>query len=309
MNDHISYRYHDFKNQSFQNEFRSGNANNTDFTGSRLRSCDFRGTNLTGADFSETSIGRDAEAFQAQIRQMVLHIILGVPLGLAAWFSGRLVFIGCGGEVSNPYGWLTNPFVWMFAFATAATMSKRRLFYVYIGLISLLLLTPLIGHPAVIVVSVGLMVMAFATSIFGMYLGYRKGSIAVGMVWMAVAVSSAVSAGYSWIKLHEHYYAILFAILTIVPAILATKAFNLHFAKVKMSAMTSFYGADLENARFVNAVLENCDFRNANLKGIDWNGATFENCKFPKDFSRDQQRAIARIPEIAQSIAKLTVNN
>jgi hypothetical protein len=144
---------------------------------------------------------------------------------------------------------------------------------------------------------------------FGMYLGYRQGSIAVGMVWIAVGVSSATSAGYSWIKLHEHYYAVLFAILAIFPAILATKAVNLHFAKVKMSSLTSFYGADLENARFVNAVIENCDFRNANLKGIDWDGATFRNCKFPKDFSRDNQAAIAQIPEINQSIDKVTVNN
>ena len=61
----------------------------------------------------------------------------------------------------------------------------------------------------------------------------------------------------------------------------------MHFVKVKMSTMTSFHGADLENARFANADLENCDFLDANLQGVDWYGTTFENCKFPRGFSID----------------------
>lgn len=145
---------------------------------------------------------------------------------------------------------------------------------------------------------ISVMIAAFVMSLFWLYLGYKKGSIAVGMVWMAVVVSSSISAGYSWLKYHEIHYAILFAILALLPAVLATKAFNLHFAKVKMSAMTSFQGADLANARFVNAILENCDFLGANLVDIDWHGTTFKNCKFPKGFSTDVQKAIAKNPEI-----------
>ena len=61
-----------------------------------------------------------------------------------------------------------------------------------------------------------------------------------------------------------------------------------------MSVVTSFDGADLTNARFVNAVLENCDFSDANIEGIDWYGATFKNCKFPKGFSPDTQEAITK---------------
>ena len=115
MDNYVNYRYRDFQNQSFQNEFRKGEEKKADFTGSRLKSCDFRGTNLAGADFSETAIGQDKQNFQKQIMQMSLHIILGIPLGLLSWFSGRLVLVGCGGEVANPYGWITNPFIWMFA--------------------------------------------------------------------------------------------------------------------------------------------------------------------------------------------------
>jgi hypothetical protein len=228
---------------------------------------------------------------------MFLHIILGIPLGLAAWFLGRFVLIGCGGEVSNPYGWLTNPFVWIFAFATAAAVSQRRIFYIYMGLIGVMVIAG-INSTALMIVGIGVMIAAFGMSMFGLYLGYRKGAIAVGMVWMAVGVSSAISAGYSWIKYREIHYAILFAVLAILPAVLATRAFNLHFAKVKMSVVTSFDDADLTNARFVNAVLENCDFSGANIEGIDWYGATFKNCKFPNGFSPDTQEAIAKNPEI-----------
>ena len=97
MDNYVNYRYRDFQNQSFQNEFRKGEEKKADFTGSRLKSCDFRGTNLAGADFSETAIGQDKQNFQKQIMQMSLHIILGLPLGLLSWFSGRLVLVGCGG--------------------------------------------------------------------------------------------------------------------------------------------------------------------------------------------------------------------
>ncbi|WP_103667287.1 pentapeptide repeat-containing protein [Pseudanabaena sp. BC1403] len=307
MDNNVNYRYRDFQNQSFQNEFRKGEEKEADFTGSRLKSCDFRGANLAGADFSETAISRDKQNFQKQITQMSLHIIFGVPLGLAAWTLGQLVLVGCGGEVANPYGWITNPFVWIFAFATAAAMSRRKIFYVYMGLIGLMVIAA-INSTALTVVGIGVMIAAFVMSLFGLYLGYKKGAIAVGMVWMAVGVSSAISAGYSWIKHHEIHYAILFAVLALLPAVLATKAFNLHFTKVKMAAMTSFRGANLENARFVNANLENCDFLDANLQGVDWYGATFKNCKFPKGFSMDVNEAIAKKPEINSEIEQIPVN-
>jgi hypothetical protein len=297
MNNYVNYRYRDFQNQSFQNEFRKGEDKTADFTGARLKGCDFRGAGLTDADFSETAIAKDEKNFQKQCINMFLHIILGIPLGLAAWFLGRFVLIGCGGEVSNPYGWLTNPFVWIFAFATAAAVSQRRIFYIYIGLIGVMVIAG-INSTALMIVGIGVMIAAFGMSMFGLYLGYKKGAIAVGMVWMAVGVSSAISAGYSWLKYREIHYAILFAVLAILPAVLATRAFNLHFAKVKMSVVTSFDDADLTNARFVNAVLENCDFSGANIEGIDWYGATFKNCKFPNGFSPDTQEAIAKNPEI-----------
>lgn len=308
MDNYVNYRYRDFQNQSFQNEFRKGEEKKADFTGSRLKSCDFRGANLAGADFSETAIARDKQNFQKQIMQMSLHIILGVPLGFVAWASGQLVLIGCGGEVANPYGWMTNPFVWMFAFATAAAMSQRRLFIIYMGLIGLMVIAS-IHYMALTVIGIGVMVAAFVMSLCGLYLGYKKGAIAVGMVWMAVGVSSAISAGYSWIKYHEIHYAILFAVLALLPAVLATKSFNLHFTKVKMSAMTSFHGADLENARFVNADLANCDFLGANLQGVDWHGATFKNCKFTKGFSIDVNEAIAKHPETNPELEQLAATN
>ena len=308
MDNYVNYRYRDFQNQSFQNEFPKGEEKKADFTGSRLKSCDFRGTNLAGADFSETAIGQDKQNFQKQIMQMSLHVILGIPLGLLSWFSGRLVLVGCGGEVANPYGWMTNPFVWMFAFATAAAMSQRRLFYIYMGLIGLMVIAA-INSTALTVVGIGVMIAAFVMSLFGLYLGYKKGAIAVGMVWVAVGVSSAISAGYSWIKYREIHYAILFAVLAILPAVLATRAFNLHFAKVKMSAMTSFHGADLENARFVNSYLENCDFLDTNLQGVDWYGATLKNCKFPKGFSMDVNEAIAKHPEANPELEQLAATN
>jgi uncharacterized protein YjbI with pentapeptide repeats len=308
MNNYINYRYQDVQNQSFQSEFRSGSNNRAYFVGSRLKSCDFRGASLVGADFSETAIGRDHQNFQKQITQMSLHIILGIPLGLAAWFFSQLIFVGCGGEAANPYGWLTNPFIWIAAFAAAATMSKRSLFYVYIGLIGFMIFGALIGSKTASIISIGVMLVAFGMSIFGLYVGYKKGAITVGMVWMAVGVSSSISAGYSWLKYHEIHYAVLFAVLALLPAVLATKAFNLHFAKVKMSAMTSFRGADLANARFVNAVLENCDFLGANLQGVDWHGATFKKCKFSKGFSPEVQSAIAKNPKTNPETDQLAMN-
>ena len=308
MNNYINYRYQDVQNQSFQSEFSFGSNNKADFVGSRLKGCDFRGASLVGADFSETAIARDDKNFQKQITQMSLHIILGIPLGLAAWFFSQLVFVGCIGEVANPYGWLTNPFIWIAAFAAAATMSKRSFFYVYIGLIGFMIFGALIGSKTASIISIGVVLVAFGMSLFGLYLGYKKGAIAVGMVWMAVGVSSAISAGYSWLEHDEIHYAILFAVLALLPAVLATKAFNLHFAKVKMAAMTSFYGADLANARFVNADLENCDFLGANLQSVDWHGATFKNCKFPKGFSPEMQDAIAKKPETNPDVEQLAVS-
>jgi uncharacterized protein YjbI with pentapeptide repeats len=308
MIDYVNYRYHDFENHSFQNEFRVGDTKYADFTGSRLKSCDFRGASLVDADFSETAIGRDAKIFQSQITQMVLHIIIGIPVGFMTWWVNQEVW-GCGiGQTINPYGWLTNPFTWIFAFATMATMSKRWLFLRYMALIGLMVFVAMISSQAAGVVGIGLMLVAFGLAIFGIYVGYKQGSIAVGMIWMTVGISSAISAGCSWLEYREIHYAILFAILTIIPAILATRAFNLHFAKVKLSAMTSFNGADLTNARFVNAVLENCDFVGANLGGVDWHGATFKNCKFPKGFSRAELDAIAETTDSNPTNEKLTVN-
>lgn len=307
MSNYVNYRYRDFANHSFHNEFRAGDANYADFTGSRLRSCDFQGASLVGADFSETAIGRDEKIFQSQIMLMTLHIICGIPLGLLAWVLGRAV-AGCGIAISDdPYVWLTNPFSWILAFATAATMSKRWIFGLYMGLIGLMVLTALVGGFALGAASIIVMLAAFGMSLLGMYLGYKQGSIAVGIVWMTVGVSSAISAGYSWLEYQEIHYAILFAILTIIPASLATKAFNLHFAKVKMAAMTSFCRADLTNARFVNAVLHNCDFSMAKLAGVDWSGATFSNCKFPKGWSPNWQEAIAQDVDANQSIEKVVV--
>ncbi|PZO42661.1 MAG: hypothetical protein DCF19_06365 [Pseudanabaena frigida] len=308
MINYVNYRYQDFDNHSFQNEFRLGGDNYADFTGSRLKSCDFCGANLVDADFSETAIGRDDKIFQSQITQMVLHIIIGIPVGFMTWWVNQEV-LGCGiGQTIDPYGWLTNPFTWIFAFATMATMSKRWLFLRYMALIGLMVFVAMISSQAAGVVGVCLLLVAFGLAIFGIYLGYKKGSIAVGTIWMTVGISSAISAGCSWLEYQEIHYAILFAILTIIPAILATRAFNLHFAKVKLSAMTSFNGADITNARFVNAVLENCDFLGANLGGVDWHGATFKNCKFPKGFSRDEQAVIADAPDSNLSIEKLTAN-
>jgi len=153
MKSYTNYRYRDFCNESFKNEFRDDISDRfRDFRGSRLKSCDFRGANLVGADFSETTIRRDDKNFQIKVAEMIAHIILGIPLGLAAWFFSRFVFVGCGGEVATPYGWMTNPFVWMFAFATAAAMSQRMLFYIYMGLIGLMVVIAAINSTALTVV-------------------------------------------------------------------------------------------------------------------------------------------------------------
>jgi len=77
------------------------------------------------------------------------------------------------------------------------------------------------------------------------------------------------------------------------------------FAKVKRSALTSFCGADLTRARFVNAALQNCDFTMAKLEDVDWCGATFNNCKFPKGWSPNWQEAITQDIDANQSIEKL----
>jgi len=231
---------------------------------------------------------------------------LGIPLGLASWFLSQFTLAGCGLSEANPYTWLTDPFIWIAAFATAATISKGKALMFFLGLTFLMALASALHSGVLAGISGILMALgALGMSLFGIYLGYSKGSIAVGMVWMAVGVSSAISAGYSWLHYQENRYAILFAILTIIPAILATKAFNLHFAKVKMAVMTSFYGSDLTRARFVNAVLQNCDFRMAKLEDVDWSGITFSNCKFPKGWSPNWQKAIAQNIDANQSIEKL----
>jgi uncharacterized protein YjbI with pentapeptide repeats len=306
MNSYVNYRYQDFQNQSFRDEFRVDSGNYADFTGSRLKSCDFRGASLVGADFSETAIGRDEKTFQSAIGQLTLHIVLGIPLGIASWFLSQFTLAGCGVSEANPYAWLTNPFIWIAAFATAATMSKRKALMFFLGLTFLMALASALHSGVLAGISGILMAIgALGMSLFGIYLGYSKGSIAVGMIWMTVGVSSAISAGYSWLAYREIHYAILFVVLTIIPAILATKAFNLHFAKVKRSAMTSFCGADLTRARFVNAVLQNCDFRMARLEDVDWSGATFSNCKFPKGWVQNQQEVIAQDIDANQAIEKL----
>jgi len=315
MKNYINYRYRSLQNQSFTSEFQAESENYADFVGSKIKSCNFRGTSLVGADFSETEIGRDEQKFKTQIMEMAWHLVIGVPLGFAAWFFNRAV-IGCGaGLSSDPYGWLTNPFAWIGALSVAATLSHGWLFIAYMGLIGLMVAIAMVNMVAANAIGVVLMLMALATSIFGLYLGYQKGSIAVGMVWIAVAVSSAISSGYSWFKYQEIHYAVLYAAIAVLPAILATRAFNLHFNKVKMSSMSCFQGADLTNARFVNAVLENCDFSGAELDGVNWYGATMRNCRFPRGWAKDNREAIAQNCEDSEdnikdeaTIKKLAVN-
>ncbi len=303
MNSYVNYRYQDFQNQSFRDEFRVGIDNYADFTGARLKSCDFRGASLVGADFSETEIDHDEKTFQSQIISMVLHIIVSIPIGFITWLVNQEVW-GCGvGQSIDPYGWLTNPFTWIFAFATMATMSQKWIFLTYIALIILTALIAQISIQAASVVGVGLLLVAFGLALFGIYLGCTKGSIAVGIIWMTLGVSSSISAGYSWLAHREIHYAILFAVLTIIPAILAAKSFSLHVDKLKRSAMTSFCGADLTGARFVNAILRNCDFTMAKLEDVNWGGATFNNCKFPKNWVPNLQEA--RSPKILTLINHL----
>ena len=308
MKSYTNYRYRDFCNESFKNEFRDDSSDRfRDFTGSRIKSCDFRGANLMGADFSETAIGRDKKSFQKQLAPMLFHIIVGILLGLSVWDLSRAVFDifdigvrGCGANakssliyVYNPYGWL-NPFIWIVAFAAAATISQKWLFIIWMGLIGLTVFGAfLLGSGTFMLISGGiiLILVAFFSCLFGLYLGYAEGSIAVGMVWMAVAISSSISAIYSWVEYQEMHYAILFAVITLLPASLATQAFHLYLNKVKMSAVTSFQRADLTNAKFVNAVLENCDFVDAKLEGVDWQGAVFRNCQFSQGWSREFQEA------------------
>jgi|GEM_PF-842032 len=315
MKNYINYRYRSLQNQSFTSEFKAGSDNYADFVGAKIKSCNFRCASLVGADFSETAIGRDEQKFKTQIMEMAWHLVIGIPLGFAAWFFNRAV-IGCGvGLSSDPYGWLTNPFVWIGALSVAATLSHGWLFIAYMGMIGLMTVIAMVNMVAANAIGVVLMLMALAASIFGLYLGYQKGSIAVGMVWIAVAVSSAISSGYSWFKYQEIHYAVLYAAIAVLPAILATRAFNLHFNKVKMSSMSCFQGADLTNARFVKAVLENCDFSGAKLDGVNWYGATMRNCRFPRGWSMDNQQAIAQNPEDSENniedeetIKKLAVN-
>lgn len=282
---YANYRYRSFQNHSFQNEFGVNTSSYADFTGSNLKSCDFRGTRLVGADFSETEIGRDEKNFKFQISIMAAHVILGIPLGLLTWLLSKEVWDIRGDAVGDYYTWLTNPFVWIAAFATAASISKLWLLGLFVGLIVLTTLVAVTFSAALPVIAVIDLFMMCLMALDGMYLGDRKGSIAVGTIWLVECISSAISAAYSWLKLSRYLDAIMFAILAIFPAIMAIRAFDLHFAKVRNVAMTSFLGADLTDARFMNAVLQNCDFRKAKLAGVDWRGATFENCKFPKNFT------------------------
>jgi hypothetical protein len=290
---YTNYRYRDFQNQSFQQEFGITDLKTADFVGARLTGCDFRSTSLIGADFSETEIKPDRKKWQSEISQIALHIIWGIPLGWLSWQLNYVSF-GCGisAALPNLYAWLINP-LWIVGFGAAAVVSYRWMFLTFLGLISLLVVTSLILSPAVPIIGIIIMVVAFIAALFGIYIGYRKGAIAIGMIWIAVGVSSAISAGYSWLHYQEMHFAILFAALAVLPAALATQAFTNHFIKVKSAFVTSFDGADLTNARFINAVLENCDFTKANLTDVDWTGATFKNCKFPKNWAKDNHQAIA----------------
>ncbi|MBD2178812.1 pentapeptide repeat-containing protein [Pseudanabaena sp. FACHB-1998] len=300
-----NYRYQDFYNQSFQEELRIENPATVDFTGARLTGCDFQNTNLTGADFSKTEIKHDYKKIQSEISQIALHILWGIPLGWLSWQLNYVSF-GCGmsDNLPNLYGWFTNP-LWIVGFGAATVVSSRWMFLTFLGLISLLVITSIILSPAVPVMGIIIMVAAFVAALFGIYLGYRKGSISIGMIWIAVGVSSAISSGYSWLRYQEIHFALLFAALAILPAALATQAFTKHLRKVKSALITSFDGADLTKARFINADLENCDFTKANLTDVDWHGATFKNCKFPKNWAKDDHQAIASPSEYALVLEKL----
>ena len=300
MKNYINYRYRSLQDQSFSREFQAENENYADFVGAKIKSCDFRGASLVGADFSETTIGRDEQKFKTQIMEMVGHLVIGIPLGFATWFFNRAVIGDNAGLSTNAYGWLTNPFIWIAALSVAATVSHGWLFIAYMGIIGVMAAIAMANTGASSVIGLVLILAALGTSIFGLYWGYRKGSIAVGMVWMAVAVSAAISSGYSWFAYQQINYAILYAAIAVVPAILATRAFSLHFHKVKMSSMTCFQNANLTKARFVNATLENCDFFGANLDGVNWYGATMRNCRFPRGWTRDNRRAIGQNPKDAE---------
>lgn len=306
---HINYRYRDFYNQSFQAEFQIGNTNTVDFHSARLTGCDFRNTNLNGADFSSTEIKHDRQKISSEISQIALHILWGIPIGWLAWQINYVVF-GCGVSVESPnlYAWLTNP-LWIVGFGAAAAVSYRWMFLTLIGLMSLLVFVSLVLSPAVGIVSIIIMVASFIAALIGIYLGYQRGAIAIGMVWVAVGVCSAISAGYSWLQYHEIHFAVLFAALTFLPAVLATQAFTKHFSRAKSALRTSFDGADLRNARFTNAILESCDFTKAILDNVDWTNAVFKNCKFPQNWHQNgnlnNNQAIASSLEYTPMLEKL----
>lgn len=289
----MDYSGRNLSNESFKRQDLSGK----DFSGSDLRGTSFQSAILERADFSGIRTGK-SERFASQFGLLVFSIIVGIFLGFVSW-QISITSIGCGGDRLDPYMWIINPFGWTIGFATTGAISRTWIFRRYlfvlgfaIALIPLNAISPYFGL-LWILVAIGFLILAIA----GIIAGYRYGSVAIGSIWVAIGVSSAISAGYSIIALQSIPLGTIYFLIAIVPTAMATRSFHRHFARIWQASKTSFRGANLQYATFRHAVLEDCDFRSANLKGVEWDGATIKNCKFPPEAKSEEVMYQERSPE------------
>jgi len=273
-----------FHNRHIRNaSFKKQNLSNADFSGWNLKGASFQGANLEGTDFSGVKTGK-SDRFELQLLSLTFSVIAGILLGFGSW-NGSYVGFGCGGSRLDPNAWMLNPFVGILAFATVGAVSKRWIAKIFAttfclsGAISLLAMGLAIQSSSGVFFILWIFLIP-CLAIAGIYAGYRNGSVAIGCIWIAFAVSSAISAAYSAIRLNEVPSAIFFAIFTLITASLATHAFHRHFVRVSQASHTSFRNANLRSAKFYDAILEDCDFSGANLEGVEWDRTTIKNCKF-----------------------------
>ncbi|MEE3720019.1 pentapeptide repeat-containing protein [Tumidithrix elongata RA019] len=269
----MDYRDRNLNHQSFQKQALS----NANFSRSDLRGANFQEANLEEANFSGVKTGK-SEQFTWQLFLLILCIFVSMLLGFMSWGVSHTSF-GCGASRFDPNMWIVNLPAWIAAFATAGAASRGWIFRIYMGAIVCAVAMSVMPMINMVILPIWLLI-ALVLAIAGISAGYRYGSVAIGGVWMAVAVSSATSAAYSVISLKSVSQGVVYGILTLLIAALATHAFHRHFMRVWQTRHTSFRGANLQDAKFRNALVENCDFRDANLEGVDWDGAVIKNCQF-----------------------------
>ncbi|HAG82810.1 MAG TPA: hypothetical protein DD379_06565 [Cyanobacteria bacterium UBA11162] len=232
--------------------FANQNLQNRSFKGQNLTDGNFSGSDIRGCDFSRTKlVGANFEGVKAGLSRKNVVVLLTV--GLAGALALIEVLIGI-----------------CVVFSLILIGTDRAITFAS-------MLAVLTGGG--ILILIGVVVSAKAMGVKGEILVAAGFFVVFGVLGLVATVLLSIEN-----FRQGHIVSSLAGIPQFCLAFaIALGGFIQLIKMIKTTIGTSFYTADLTNARFNYALLRNTDFLGATLVKVNWKGAKFSRCKFTEN--------------------------